>query len=243
MMKSVRVTIVAALCALVAGSASAAQLTKKYTVTSAVGSGADHAIWISTGLGNGVGRDFDFAPAGVFSLYSDGTAKMSGHLVSQTNANAGFKLNFNWDNTFAGFTPKFKSENSSKEVLGQTFYRDLEGGTLSGTGILAGLELTVTRKPATGPYATQIGPSNGVNNGANNKNKNFGMATWFSINVTSANCSICDNNSVIANLNGRQGDINADLAVAPIPVPAAGFLLVGGLAALGGLRAKRRAKA
>ncbi|MEX0280965.1 MAG: hypothetical protein AB3N13_07205, partial [Arenibacterium sp.] len=88
-------TIIAALCALVAGSASAAQLTRKYSLSPAVGSGADHAIWISTGLGNGVGRDFDFAPAGVFSLYSDGTAKMSGHLVSQTNANAGFKLNFN----------------------------------------------------------------------------------------------------------------------------------------------------
>jgi hypothetical protein len=113
-----------------------------------------------------------------------------------------------------------------------TFYRNLTGGTLIGTGILAGLNLTVTRKPIDGPWATQIGGSNGTNNGANNKNKNFGMANWFMINVTTATCRICSNNSVIANLNGKQGDINIDLV--PVPVPAAGFLLIGGLGALAG---------
>ncbi len=221
-----------------AGAASAATITAEYDATSAVGSGADHSIWISGGLGAGIGSDFDFDPAGRFTLYDDGTATLKGSIVSQTRADAGFTLSFDYDSVFDGFTPKFKSENGSKEVLGSTFFRDMEGGTLIGTGVLAGLNLSVSRKPVDGPYATQIGPSNGTDNGANNKNKNFGMANWFMINVDSATCSVCSGNSVIANLNGKQGDVNVDLAA--VPIPAAGYLMFGGLFALAGLRRRRR---
>lgn len=233
-----KIFAIVALALTAAAPVSAASVTAQYKATSAVGSGSDHSIWISSGLGAGIGSDFDFNPAGLFALFSDGTATLTGNIVSQTRADAGFALSFNYDSTFDGFSPAFKSENGSQAVAGQTFFRDLESGSLSGTGVLAGLELTVTRKPLNGPYATQIGPSNGVNNGANNKNKNYGLANWFSINVIRSDCSVCDNNSVIANLNGKQGDVNIDLA--PVPVPAAGLMLIGGLAALGGLHRKRR---
>jgi len=237
-MINMKQAIAAALAVVLAAPVAAAQLTAKYKVTSAVGSGNDHAVWIKGGLGAGIGSDFDFDSYGLMRLYDDGTATMKGKLVSQTRKDAGFVMSYIWDNTYAGFSPKFKSENGSKAVAGETFYRDLEGGTLSGRGVLKGLELSVTRKPAKGPYATQIGPSNGMNKGANNKNKNFGIATWFSISVDQADCEICLNNTSIASLNGRQGDINADLA--PVPLPAAGMMLVGGIAVLGGVG--RRAK-
>jgi len=241
-MKLKSLTIGAVFACLLANPAFAAPVTAKYKASSAVGSGANHSLWISTGLGSGVGTDFDFDPLGLMTFFDDGTATLTGDLVSQSNANAGFELAFDYDSTFKksngdDFTPTFKSENSSMATIG-TFYRNLTGGTLIGTGILAGLDLTVFRKPVDGPWATQIGGSNGTNNGANNKNNNFGMANWFMINVTSATCFICSNNSTIANLNGKQGDINIDLT--PVPIPAAGFLLVGGLGALAGLRRKRR---
>jgi hypothetical protein len=82
-------------CCLLANSAMAAPVTAKYEATSAVGSGANHSLWISTGLGGGVGSDFDFDPFGIMTFFDDGTATLAGDLVSQSNSAAGFNLAFN----------------------------------------------------------------------------------------------------------------------------------------------------
>jgi len=221
------------------GAASAATVTDQYEVTSAVGSGNDHSLWISTGLGGGIGTDFDFDPSGLMTLLSDGTAALTGKVVSQDNASAWFDVAFDYDNDFLQ-SPNFKSENGSVATA-STFYRDMEGGTLTGGGILAGLILSVSRLPVDGYYATQIGEGTATNNGANNKNNEFGMAGWFKISVDQATCSICAGNSVIAALDGKQGDVNVNLSA--VPVPAAGLLLVGALGALGGLRRRKRSAA
>lgn len=228
---------VAAAC-IIGSQANAATITHNYEVTSAVGSGNDHSLWISSGLGSGIGRDFDFSPAGMFSIFSNGMAKLTGRVVSQDNPAAGFDLSFMYDNTFLK-DPKFKSENGSV-ATDDTFFLDLEGGTLIGTGLLAGLDLSVVRKPANGKYATQIGSGTDTQNGANNKNSNFGMSTWFTIQVDRADCIIC-NTSTIQNLNGRQGDINIDLNVAPVPLPAGGLLLLTAFAAAAGLHLRKSA--
>lgn len=252
-MRKIILTTFAAI-ALAISSAHAATLTTSYSVTSAVGSGNDHSLWIRNGLGGGIGSDFDFKPAGLFSLFDDGTATLTGTVVSQNDMNSGFKLSFNYDNTypFEG-GPQFKSENGSAAVVGQTIYRDLESGTLSGFGVLEGLNLAVSRRPANGPYATQIGPSNGKNIGANNKNKNFGMAHWLTLQIiypepdkNSDNvqrlfsdeyeyrCEICER---YAHLNGRQADINVDLN--PVPLPAPVLLMLSGLAGLFGFSRRK----
>ena len=238
-MKHIFAAVAIALAA--ATSASAAVITDKFSVSSAVGSGADHSVWIRNGIGPGIGSDFDFDPDGMFTMYDDGTAKLTGSVKSQGALNAGFKVSFDYNNVFSWGAPVFKSENGSA-ATSETIYRNLTGGTLLGTGILEGLTLSVTRNPPNGPYATQIGPSNGVNNGANNKNKNFGMAHWFLIEVERADCKYCAKYSdYIKKLDGRQGDVNVDLT--PVPVPAAGFLLVGGLALMGGMARRRRKSA
>ncbi len=233
--------LAAAVATAAAGTSMAATLTHQYDVTSAVGSGSDHSIWIKSGIGS-IGSDFDFKPAGQFSMYDNGTATLTGSVESQNTAGSGFKVSFNYDSKFK-FTPQFKSENGSKAVPGQTFFRDLQSGTLTGYGALAGLVMKVSRMPNKGPYATQIGPSNGVNNGANNKNKNYGMAHWFDMRVLKNNCKVCTKATARA-LNKSQGDVNVDLEGGPIggqiPLPASGLLLVGGLAGLAGLRRKRR---
>jgi hypothetical protein len=77
---------------LIAATTEAATITSSYSATSAVGSSSDHSLWISTCLGNGIGSDFDFDPAGLFNLLDDGTAALSGTVVSQSNNNAEFQL-------------------------------------------------------------------------------------------------------------------------------------------------------
>lgn len=232
--------------ALTVGAASAATIDARYNATSAVGSGADHSVWFSRNIGAS-GKDFDFDPAGLFTLYSDGVATLTGRVVSQNKPNAWFDLSFNYDNDFSATQiPTFKSENGSVATP-DSFYRDLKGGTLTGGGILAGLNLSVTRAPADGKYAAQIGEGTDTNNGANNKNNNFGMANWFKIAVVDSDCRLllCEAKAggngqtrSFNRLNGRQGDVNIDLA--PVPVPAAGLLMIGALGALGILRRRRR---
>jgi len=234
-------TATAALFSASASDVSASTITKQYKATSADGNNADHSLWISGGLGNGIGSDFDFIPAGTLTQYDTDLMSLTGTVVSQSDASASFIVDFQYDKDFTDensnvFTPKFKSENGSKEVPGVTEYWNLAGGTLTGTGILNGLNLTVERKPPNGPYATQIGPSDGSNEGANNKNVNLGMANWFTISVVAGDCK----SKFCAGLssNNRQGDINIDLHAAPLP---AGVLLL--LTGIAGFGVARRRKA
>jgi hypothetical protein len=213
-----------------------------FTPSSAVGSGSDHSLWIQGGVGAGIGSDFDFIDGGpaqrLFALEMGGgeQAILVGRVESQDKAGTGFDILFLYDNNYPFLGgPQFKSENGSAEVLGQTIFRDLELGIMVGYGMLEGLELSVERRPADGPYATQIGPSNGMDNGANNKNMNYGMAHWFTMTVEENDCMICKD---ISDLNGRQGDINVDLTKVPVPAPLA--LMLSGLAGLLGF--SRRSK-
>lgn len=238
------ILMAAAVSAVTATSAMAVTLVEQYEATSAVGSGADHSMWLAPGVSHtyNIGQDFDFSPAGTFSLFSDGSAKLEGRVVSQSNKDAGFDLSFMYDNTFLQ-KPAFKSENGSKATP-ETRFLDLESGILEGFGLLKGLTLMVSRLPVDGKYATQFGPSNGDDNGPNNKNTNDGLAGWFKIKVVSNECKIC-NYWTKKKLNYAQGDINIDLDGGPVggevPLPASGLLLIGGLAGLAGIRRKRRA--
>ena len=214
--------------------AHAAMVTDSFFATSAVGSGADHSLWISTGINDDIGSDFDFDPAGLFTLFDDGTATLTGTVISQDDNTSGFKLSFNYDNHF-DFVPQFKSENGSVSTP-DTFFRDLEGGSLIGFGQLDGLNLSVTRRPADGPYATQIGPGTDTNNGANNKNQNFGMAHWLTLIVEDKDCDICKYDD-FRNLNHKQADINIDLA--PVPLPATALFMISGVLGLLGFQRRK----
>ena len=244
----IKTTLAAALAvSVMACAASASAILGDYKASSAVGSGtqnSDHSLWIANGLGGSIGSDFDFSPDGLLSVLGDGTMNLSGTVVSQDNTSAGFVIDFDYNNVFvtdggAAFTPTFKSENGSASAS-DTILRNLTGGTMTGTGILAGLDLSVTRLPENGSDATQVGSSPGTGTrGANNKNENLGMANWFKIAVVSSACgAFCaDNATAISSLNGRQGDINVDLA--PVPLPAGMLLLLTGIAGLGAARRRK----
>ena len=80
--------------ALSAGAASSKTLTAEYLATSAVGSGSNHSMHLSEGIGMQAKRKYDFIPAGVLSFFDDGTATLIGRVVSQNNTNAYFDLAF-----------------------------------------------------------------------------------------------------------------------------------------------------
>lgn len=220
-----------------------------YSATSAVGSGADHSLWISGGIGGGIGSDFDFSPAGTFQIDPLGVGSLTGAVISQTAPGAGFLVNFSYDLSAAGFTPSFKSENGSAAAP-DIRYTYLTGGTLTGTGALDGVVLTVDAKPLTGPYAVQFGSALPNTIGPNNKNQNRGLAHWFTIsNVDILGCATNYCQSYSSNLTGlldRQGDINIDLALDPnqnipeVPLPATLPLFMGGLGLLGFLSRRRK---
>ena len=220
-----------------------------YSATSAVGSGADHSLWISGGIGGGIGSDFNFSPAGIFDINPLGVGTLTGLVESQSLAGTGFSVAFNYDLSAAPFTPSFKSENGS--AAGPDIrYTYLTGGTLTGTGELDGVVLSVDAKPVSGPYAVQFGSALPNTIGPNNKNQNRGLAHWLMISTVDINSCVtnfCANNSgALDNLLGRQGDINIDLALDPnqnipeVPLPATLPLFLGGLGLLGILNRRRK---
>ncbi len=204
--------------ALSAGVTSAATVTAQSNTTSIVGSQENRDVWLSLGTA-GHGENFNLDPSGTMTFFSDGTSTLEGKVVSEADDNAWFDLSFNY-------------------VENGTSHRSLESGTLTGGGVLSGLELSVTATllPATSAQQTGIGTANRNNGG---QNSGSGVASWFNINVDSvANCLIClKRPGAIRALQNGQGSVNFQLT--PVPIPATGVLLIGAIGALGFLRRRK----
>ena len=250
-----RKTILAmvAIAVLLIGTAQAAT-TRIYDVTSADGSVASHSLWFAPPGVPGLGQNFRFdppyLPAGVGTLELDdmaGTGKLTGNALHPSEIGTGWIVDFNYNKNFpAPFDPpNFKSENGSAPGL-DIEYWNFAGGTLTGVGLLDGITLGVSLLPANGKYNFQISSSiDGVKPSANNKNTNFGGAHWGQISRVEINNDICMQSkyctkykSDLENLEGRQIDINVDLA--PIPIPAPLALLLSGLAGLLGFSRRNK---
>ncbi len=249
-MKVLSTTALAGAFAIVGATAQAAYLYEASSYDTVAGS---HSVWISTGLGGGIGTDFNFDPVGLFLTNKVDFGQLSGRLVSADSTPAdenGFIMDFSYDGTFVDshgnpFNPLFKDEGPDGPA---EYFLNLVGGTLKGFGSkLEGLNLKVEAKPIDGPYATQVGDA------SNAKNNNYGLANWFTVfldgDLADQTCAICTNNQTIANLaNGVQGDVNINLeliddnAVIPdVPLPAAGWMLIAGVGGM--VAAGRRKKA
>lgn len=234
MIRTVRTALMTfALVAAVASTAEAVTVTHSYSVSSAVGSGSDHSLWLKKGIKKVSKRDFDFEPGATLSFFDDGTGTLTGRVVSQSNANAFFDVAFDYDQDFDR-TPQPKQENGfspANDPNGWQFH-NFSGGRLTGGGDLDGLVLDASQRPKNGKHPLQIGQ------GANGKNSSVGAAQWFY--AKRALNGACTSNLCKLFKSAQQGDINVDLLLSPpvsqtvaVPLPGALPMLTSAFALLG----------
>ncbi len=133
-----------------------------------------HALYLP-----GIGIDFVFSPvAGSLVENPDGTAQLTGTVVSSSNPGKSFQVNVSLNGRTSVPPPGSPkkdlescaySENGGPADTATWYYYTGFTGTLTGGGDLAGAVLTLA---PTGP-AFQVGA------GANNKNLKFGASSWF----------------------------------------------------------------
>ncbi|MEL6789669.1 MAG: VPLPA-CTERM sorting domain-containing protein [Pseudomonadota bacterium] len=206
----------------------------------------DHAIWLpffrsvsGTPLtGNSNSADFDFVWDGRFEVMDNGYATLSGKIANQVDMDYAFDVTFNFrqrdgagpDGVKRELRGSAYTENGGPIDTGSFSFFDLEGGSFTGTGALAGVNFGVENRAGSMTFPLQFGE------GANGKNGNLGASVWFSL-FTDNGCT----NALCHELNAQNliGDVNIDLQ--PVPLPAA-FLLFGtGLAGLSAMRRKKGA--
>ena len=176
MFKSLSLALAATLF-LGANGAAAKTLVAQYEATSAVSTSNsnDHSLWLSGGVSDTIGKDFDFMPAGEFLLYDDNSGTLTGTLVSQSNANAKFEATFNFADA-SSLMPAavFKPEQGSVFNPLDGFFLNMVGGTLRGleNSLLFGLNIDVSlMRGVNNEFAVQVGSGiTPTTTGANNKN-------------------------------------------------------------------------
>lgn len=181
------------------------------------------------------GSDFDFVTPGLFSVYSDGSATLTGTVSSDS---LGSKYSYDVSVTFQAeqtATPKTElkakaySKNGGPVDPSTWSFFSMISGTLTGVGHYAGTTLNLFEAPVSGLHPFQVGF------GANGKNVGLGGSGWFlHTSDASVNCSTNPSDCL-------RGDFNLDLVAAPIP--AAGLLLPAALGAMGFASRRRRKKA
>ena len=168
---------------------------------------------------------FDFTQGAKFVVNYDGSATLTGKIVSRENAYFGFDVQLNFAaNTTAtdahrGLRSDAYLENGGDIDASLFQFFDLTNGTVSGTNLADGFSFDVAANKS---VPAQIGF------GANNRNSDFGLGFWWIL--TANNDCVADLCSVIGD-TGFKSDIHVDLVETPLPGAVALFLT--GLAGVG----------
>ncbi|MCB0760875.1 MAG: T9SS type A sorting domain-containing protein, partial [Flavobacteriales bacterium] len=119
---------------------------------------------------------------GDFLSYPDGSAHITGQVVSYTNPNAGFDVDIwlengmDWDNwSTQDFPTSYKDDwnLAGDNYLDWWYYVMSSDASLAGFGDYAGSSITMSHAPSNYYYGFQVGIA------ANNVNANYGGGGWF----------------------------------------------------------------
>lgn len=234
--KSGALAVALSAAAMFAGEAKAATMYEgTYKATNVMTSGNAHTVWLP-GLFSGTSAYWQFVPGpGKFKVGTDNaTASLIGTIENNGTSNYQMAIDIN----YALRTPNVQGDTiktGGGTNDGSWSFFDIASATMTGIGDLQGLVLNLLAYPDPGvedvPF--QLGE------GANDKNPGLGGAGWFSwVAVTDATYTgPSPINSV--QTNAGHGDININLT--PVPLPAAGIMMLMGLAGFGTLRMRRKA--
>ncbi|NEO84653.1 MAG: hypothetical protein F6J87_10425 [Spirulina sp. SIO3F2] len=218
---------VAATSTVVVGLASEVQaqtLVRQWSVENAVSdsyhnANHNHAFWLKGFMG---GNNFDIDGPSTFKLFDNGTANLSGSIVSQNQPQ--YQFTFDIDFVADSWNPKRELKNSAYSIIDTDtwdFFSFDGPVSLAGAGALAGYSLDLTQRGAPN-YGFQVGE------GANGKNINEGISGWFRWELKDSQQQVVASNV---------GDINADIEAVPEPVST---VLISGLVLGGGTALKRK---
>ncbi|MEZ4800802.1 MAG: hypothetical protein R2809_13705 [Flavobacteriales bacterium] len=179
-------------------------------ISTAFGPGPDWALWLPTLFQNGysASANWHFVGNGSFDQYADGTARIYGTIENSLNSNQQFLVEF-WFENASDWTTWSSMGRSYKDDLGcaqpdhfmdWTYYEMVNNfSIMTGLGDFAGDVLYFQHQPTNYFFGMQIGQ------GANNKNCNYGLSTWFYYNGFV-------NGEYVTGL----GDLNGDASCEPV---------------------------
>ena len=168
-------------------------------ISTAFGPGPDWAIWLPDIDAPSV--SWNFVGEAHLQVYTDGTGHLWGTVANSADASLVFEVDMwfqngrNWAD-WSALGREYKNDLglAGSNYLNWTYYELVPGfATFTGTGALAGSQLTLHHQPANYFYGFQLGVA------ANNKNANNGFSGWFTYD------GIYDGETVTGH-----GDVNVD---------------------------------
>ena len=189
---------------------------------------------------SGVNAYWQFAPEN--GKLAVGASNATAHLTGRIQNNVSTSYQMDVDVSFA-----LREENEAGDTIkqgggkydGTWSFMDMTAATFTGVGALDGLVLSLSAfpDPSVEDIPFQLGE------GANDKNTGLGGAGWFRwfAEVSEDYVGPSPFNSVDLG-SRRHGDINLNLELipTPVPLPAAGMMLLAGLGGLGALRMRQK---